>query len=186
MSINDELTHAHFCRQYHTFALNVEDNSRFYARNMFDAVRDMAEMISLSAHKTNASFPFTTAEYFESRCRHFREQTGFVSVLWAPIVTKPQVDEWINYTVNHLDWLYESRFVEQVTTQAKIGRVESAHMSDHDSTFERDFVDTPVPPFIYVDQPDQKKEEYIPVTNDGPYAPIWQISPLADDMSKWL
>jgi len=135
---------------------------------MRDAMRDLSQAITLAsdfAFSKNAEatlFPTLTVPLFESRASHTRQQSGFASVGWAPIVTHENVPLWLNFTHNEQWWLHESREFDLATEH---------NLNREDYTY-GEFID-----FIYSADIDPETRELIrtPETGSGPFAPLWCV-----------
>jgi len=142
---------------------------------MFDAVRDLSESITLKSTRDNATFPYVTVDYFESRARHAREQSGFDSLFWMPLVEEYQVPEWLEYSqINAVQWIRDSRDIALATEQAHITKDSGLVLNGEAN---ENYRDTPVPAVIYNATEYVETGVHRQVTYQGPYLPKWQLSP---------
>lgn len=149
------------------------EQSNFYVRNMFAAFQDLSDSVTLAANKTNASFPFVTASYFELMSDHVRKQTGFATLLWAPLVPQVYSNTWLDYSSSHISWLQDSRDVAvAVSDQTGENKLQRS-----------DYRDTKVATAFYANKDNgttvNHDEESV---RDGDHLPVWQQSPPPLDM----
>jgi len=94
------------------FLKTLEANTVTTVSNFYKAMAELSEAVTLSSELnplaqdfTSTRFPFVTVELFESRAKHVREQAGFGSVFWAPIVEESQMEKWSEYVLANQGWL---------------------------------------------------------------------------------
>lgn len=150
--------------QYMSITASIETMSKENVKRMVQSLSEFSEYIILSADKTKSTFPFVSIEYFESRARNARDQAYFDSVTWMPLVRGSQESEWANYSMNHLEWIYDSR---NVTARAAGEAAQELP------------IDT-ITPYIYVDEESGR----VPVSTSEAYLPIFMVSPPPQNSSS--
>lgn len=161
--------------QYFVFAHTIDDASQFHITNMHQAVYGLSQTVTASAKITNSQFPFVTVPTFEMYGEHARQQSGIQAISYNPLISDSQKIAWNNYSVNHQDWIAESRqlYIQglEAGTESGIGANESMASA---ASVARQYLNTTISPYIY--NIDSQGNVYA-ATPPGPYLPFWQQSP---------
>ena len=70
----------------------------------------MSVQISATAHAQRSMFPFVTVMTFESMGQAAKSQSGIETITYAPLIQPGEVKQWESYSVEHQDWIAESRY----------------------------------------------------------------------------
>jgi hypothetical protein len=140
---------------------------------MMRNMRDLSAYVSLSANKTNSTFPYVTVQNFEEMGMRLRKQTGFAMLLWAPVVQQDKADQWLQYSSTHMDWLQNSREYQV-----------DIHANSGNATFDmEDYGSSPVSKIFYINQENGSEMHHVAVDDEGYHLPVWQQSPPPFDMN---
>jgi hypothetical protein len=128
---------------------------------MHGALRSLSETITGAAWATNSTFPFVTPPIFEVHAFHARVKSGVEAILYNPLIlSQDDVPAWNNYSVENQGWIEESRAI------VKSGAAENGTI----------FLNGTVVPFIWTTESFEALNP-VPVEGDGPFFPIWMMSP---------
>jgi len=133
-------------------------------------MRDLSKTITLtsdnpfSENSEETRFPTVTVPLFENTASHTRQQTGFASVSWAPLIREEDVSNWLQHTKNDIGWMEESREYD-LATEKNLER--------------EDYTNEPIVPFVYDSVTDTMTGVAVkrPESEPKPWAPLWQVSP---------
>jgi hypothetical protein len=148
--------------QFKLFAGTIADSKTFLVEELFLSLRSVSEQITKEAIERNEKFPFVTLPLFEVTASEARKITGIESIYWAPSGVGPDTEAaWINYTQENQNWLLQSRLLEHSKT---------------DKTWEEmGYDDGEISTVIF--DVDENEQRISPRDTDGPWEPMWQMSP---------
>jgi CHASE domain len=128
------------------------------AVNTFISFRTLASVYASKVGKSGQASPFVTIKGFEKMVAGFRNVSKVSSIHYCPLLkSAAELQQWNTYSISHANWIAESR-----RNQKPPGGSNASY----------DFV-----PFVF--QPDANRTLF-PATGNGPFCPIWQISPVRD------
>ena len=182
------------------FKARFESIADSVMNSFHDAVeRKLGAMDAISASLTSSAlssgdqFPFVTFPDFDVRASTARVQADAIYIMWMPLVTDDQREEWENYTVREQDHLLPEYFREEALRQQQdaefgYGEAERRLHANHNEYHPE------VHPFIFggdvsltlvADMPSRVGLLTIPSQGNGdpeqpgsgPYLPLWQMSP---------
>jgi hypothetical protein len=127
------------------------------------ASRRLSKAITAEAIEMNSSFPFATVPMFEVYAETARVQSGIEMFVFSPVVTKDNVPDWEEYSVANQGWIETSRSI-----------LLSRDIGEDGALTASDYLEGDIATAIY----ELDEEGFVlPVSSDGPFAPIWQTSP---------
>ena len=98
-------------RQFHQFALTLEDATEFHIKGVLQATQGLSEILTAEAITTNSTWPFVTLSNFEVYVGNTRAQASSELIVVAPIVSKENLAEWCGRRPGQLVVLVEPRSV---------------------------------------------------------------------------
>jgi hypothetical protein len=138
------------------------DSCHYRATSLVTAFESVSDSITSYVHDSNSTWPFVTVSDFEVRSIQAREASFTELVGFVPLIaTANRMTQWEAYAQENLDlWLVESRLTTAKTNYEE-PRDGTAITNGHGSN---------VTARMLLEE-DQNQ------TTNGPFAPIWQISP---------
>jgi hypothetical protein len=83
--------------------------AKFFLRNGLGTVLTLGDTIASEARLVNTTWPFLTTHDFEVKAARARLDASSEFIMFAPIVHATDRSGWEGYSVNHQDWIMESR-----------------------------------------------------------------------------
>lgn len=124
-------------------------------------MKDLASTVTATAHETGQTFPYFTMPAFETLGESVRRKAGLEAVYYSAFLSSlEEVMAWQTYSVEHQDWLVNSR--------------ETAASSTYGAYNPHNYQDGPITPIVF------DLVNGIPslsMSGEPPYLPIWQASP---------
>jgi hypothetical protein len=135
--------------------------SKRNAANVFTSIENLAELYPILAKRSNETLPFVTIQGFEGIAAGTRKVAKASVINYNPILqTQDDIKAWNAYSVANSQWIAEGRQYLNAST------------SDQGPATQ-EFL-----PFVYTIDLSARPPKPIPVTGPGPYAPVWQMSPV--------
>jgi hypothetical protein len=158
---------SNFEDSYYSFANTIGDAAEVQKRNLFSAMRGCSNSISAASITTNSTFPFVTVPAFEVLAESVRQQSESELLLFTPKVEVGEVTRWNRHATANEGWYEESK--------------QLAVSSSEGALVQSDFAPGGPLPFIYETILDENGNPtavpVMPVVNDPPFYPLWQVSP---------
>lgn len=162
--------HGEFKFQYGSLAAEIINISQENVKKVFGDLEALSVAVTTFALHQNATWPRVALPYFEATGSTLRKTSQSLIVAFLPLVDENERLAWEEYSIESQAWLAESQSV--------------AHRENPDGTIQ------PITTEIYVHQtlPDRllaEKQKGVLETKisvpqpygEGPYSPVWQISP---------
>lgn len=125
-------------------------------RSIREGFKAFADAITLTAIRSNETWPFVTLPFFEAQARHFRNQIGAEVVGLVVKVQETQKEEWLSFANrNHDNMVREGHLIQK-------------------GSFERL---SPVGYHNFISKVDPQTGEFVPQTISDEYMPLWQYTP---------
>jgi class 3 adenylate cyclase len=132
------------------------------------AVDSFALDLSSFARGTDAVWPMVTVADFDVRGASMRSLADALEVMLLPVVTGDSKQEWEGYSVQHQDWIPQEDTADVEYDSVALARRRRQQQVSKGGS---------IPSHIY--------DENGPVEGEGPFAPLWQISPVLPGMT-WM
>jgi hypothetical protein len=158
-----------FSIQYEQFTDTIRNAMSFHIDNIISSHRLLSEHITATAIATNQTWPFVTIPHLEVEASYCRQTSGAEVLSVAPIVAQKDIARWGVYSVEHQNWLQESRAIIRNS-----GRAGTLSLSS--------YVEGNIFPLIY-EAADAFFSLPIPAVNP-PVAPVWYVTKLKDEFSN--
>lgn len=143
---------------------------RTNAKRRVGAIQSLATTITSSAIAENQTWPNVTLADFEIRANYILDLAEVMSIMFWPFVTGDTRKGWEAYSVEHQGWYKEAMEVQgniaagQPDEEESIDIVESTWGSSPNGTIPEE-INRLTGNGLEID------------TEDGPYAPLWQVCP---------
>jgi hypothetical protein len=146
--------------------------SEIYVRTMKDFARSITESKnSFNKNGTEATneFPFVVVPKFELLGSHSISISKSAVIIWAPFVNDDQLDPWSNFSKSEVySWYNESYEIKKDDERINLDVYEN-----------NTFYATPIREMIWDGYAlEDGTTNHITSEKPGPYAPLWQMSPL--------
>ena len=168
------------------------------------SIQTLASLYPLTAHGEGVTLPFATIGDFEAFGAGTRDISKASVIAFTPLLkTEDDLVAWNAYSANHSDWIVHGREFNHDSLHAGIHDVIDQEVEDHqghnrDRVLLEEEMDHKDENENHEDEDHDENEsdeisEYVysfdstgrkvPEDGSGPFAPIWQMTPVPDDTS---
>lgn len=103
--------------QYEKLADSIEGSVATNIKNLESGLKNLGDAIASYATSTSSPedtlatgrFPFVRVDNFETHGYHARDRSNMEAIVFAPIITAEQVEQWEKYSFAEQGWIQESR-----------------------------------------------------------------------------
>lgn len=128
------------------------------------AIDSLAIDLSSFARATHSEWPLVTLPEFERRAANTRDMTEAEFIMLLPFVSESSLATWESYSVENQDWLVHGQQLEGPLGDAS----RTFRMLGHEG----------ITPHVF--------NQNGRCTGEGPFAPLWQTSPLVPGLDEWV
>jgi hypothetical protein len=147
------------------------------------AIDAMSIAATADALQTNSSWPFVTMRDFDLLGKSALALADVLFISMNPLVELEERQEWEEYALTNLDWLYES-YERQAAIDAKI--VTEREQASQEKTQKRDLEDELATfPYIYRFNVEGEEDFAIYENSTGPYLPSWHLYPVYPELINY-
>ena len=176
------------CRtmQFRFIAEELAHSSVKKATAIFTAVGTMAALYPAFSHQSGEQLPRLTIENFESFGIGTRSIGKLDSISFCPILNTPlDVELWNQYSLNHTDWISQSRDDAQVSSSGSaeghgFGNRRYIAMQSGNEHEEHGNEHVEIMEYVYSISSEGRVQREGDIL-DLPYAPVWQTSPVPEN-----
>ena len=183
-----------FHKTFESQSLLIMTTVQSYAQNKLEAMGSLALDVQIHAVTNNLTWPNVTVPYFEERVMATKSLTDAHGVLLFPIVTSATRAGWEEYSVNHLDWMWDSYSTQRQVYGEDESQVDPpalllapdrinwwAHLwgPEFVNPNNTDFSSGISSQIMTTEHEDPNVYDPIYDTSPGPYFPQWQAAPMS-------
>jgi hypothetical protein len=159
-------------KQYLEFAKEVVHVLNTHSFNLYRTIDLYAITITAQALTSNVTWPYVTISSFEVRGDFIEQLSRTSRVGFIPMISESNRWEWEAYTTNHSEWIHQGLLYDDVDLSLLPSL---SSIPDH---IYHNYIDS-------VTNTVTKREVSSSIMHFGnvDYAPIWQLSPVPQDLS---
>lgn len=181
-----------FQQTFYQHSTQITNTIQISVQHKLESVGAIALQLQEYAINMNLTWPFVTMPFFEETIMATKSLTDSYGVMFFPIVTKEDREEWERYSIDNMHWINESYYAQQQVygydgLTSELGPIE-APVDWFDLLWGPDFLQADNPDFSHgisntifktrnTDDPENNFNPNIDTT-PGPYFPQWQTAPL--------
>jgi hypothetical protein len=139
---------------------------------MLSSFKTLADLFTSTAHHAGETFPFVTIDDFEVFAAETRDLSKAASLSFMPfLINSTTVTAWNAYSANHSEWIAQSLAFHNDEAQAGVSATEEKALREefHGFVYKYD-----------------SARLHVPVEGEGPFAPIWQRSPISVNTTRLI
>jgi hypothetical protein len=140
--------------QFDTFVDNLQDAAALQDKSTEESIEALSESIIMSSASGGSKWPFVLVPFYDMQAAHTLTVSGAEAVMVSPVVTSKDKSEWEEYSIVLGDHITNNSTGES-NIPSKIHRMEEVNKTLEPTT----------------------------EVGEGPYIPVWQVSPLPSDTS---
>jgi hypothetical protein len=173
-----------FCLQFNIAAMTVADVSHYHLESINDSMETLGETLTSYCVDTGAEWPFVTLPRFEQRVGTIRRSSLLNLMGFLPFVETAEREVWEAYAEREQGWIQESYEAEFRHTMDRRDNFTdpwsgsepddgtAQHNNQHDSSRFVAENNSTSPTIVVIGA-----AELNTLSGEGPFAPIWQMSP---------